>query len=223
MRYLVHKVEGLHPGDDPWSSRVWEPAETILLGHFHPRSSLHRPVATAKMMHDNQNVYVAFKVHDQFVRCVHDRYQSSVYQDSCVEFFVEPSADAGYFNFEVNCGGAMLLYYIEDPAPAPQALFRKFCQVPAELGQQVRIRSSLPSRVEPEIADPVTWTVQIAVPRAVFEAFLGPVGDWSGKLWRGNFFKCGDLTSHPHWASWSPIGEELRFHDPRRFAPILMS
>jgi hypothetical protein len=223
MTYIVRKIEGLQFGDDAWSSKAWKPAQTALVDHFHPRSSLHRPVTKAKIMHDDQNIYVAFQVEDQFVRCVNDRYQSFVYQDSCVEFFVEPRPDAGYFNFEVNCGGAMLLYYIEDPAPEPQSLFRKFCEVPAELGHQVRIRASLPNRVEPEITDPVMWTVQIGVPRAVFEAFLGPLGDWGGKLWRGNLFKCGDHTSHPHWASWAPIGEELRFHDPGRFAAILMS
>ena len=35
-----------------------------------------------------------------------------------------------------------------------------------------------------------------------------------------NFFKCADDSSHPHWASWAPIGEALNFHQPQYFAPL---
>jgi len=44
----------------------------------------------------------------------------------------------------------------------------------------------------------------------------------STKVFRGNFFKCGDETSHPHWASWSPISEELNFHRPETFGSIVL-
>jgi len=39
-----------------------------------------------------------------------------VWKDSCVEFFIQPRPDAGYFNLEMNAGGAHLCCYIEDPA-----------------------------------------------------------------------------------------------------------
>ncbi|MEW6117215.1 MAG: carbohydrate-binding family 9-like protein, partial [Nitrospirota bacterium] len=37
--------------------------------------------------------------------------------------------------------------------------------------------------------------------------------------WRANFYKCGDATSHPHWASWAPV-EALNFHLPHCFGTI---
>jgi hypothetical protein len=40
-----------------------------------------------------------------------------------------------------------------------------------------------------------------------------------GNLWRANFYKCGDDTSHPHWAAWSPV-DELNFHLPRCFGRL---
>jgi hypothetical protein len=45
---------------------------------------------------------------------------------------------------------------------------------------------------------------------------LGKIG---GQSWRGNFFKCAEEISHPHWASWSPV-DELNFHLPRCFGTI---
>jgi hypothetical protein len=218
----VPRVEDVSAGESPWSVGVWDHAQILHIKSFHPKSSSHRPLTTAKVLHDNRNIHVAFRVEDRFVRCVNERYQSMVCEDSCVEFFVEPRPGKGYFNFEMNGGGAMLLYFVEDHNPGDGTLFRKFRKVPIELGRKVKIRTSLPARIEPEIAEPITWTLQLAVPREVLEAFAGPLGDWSGQEWRGNLFKCGDKTSQPHWASWSPIGSELRFHNPACFAPICL-
>ena len=39
------------------------------------------------------------------------------------------------------------------------------------------------------------------------------------QAWRGNLYKCGDRTSHPHWAAWSPV-DELNFHLPRCFGTL---
>jgi hypothetical protein len=71
--------------------------------------------------------------------------------------------------------------------------------------------------VDPEIQGPVEWCLEYSIPLSIFEAYLGKAVDPAGGRWRGNFYKCGDETSHPHWASWSPIGEELNFHCPEHF------
>lgn len=222
MQYVVHRASASPTLADPWSSEdVWATADVAEVRHFHAKSSDHRPVTRCKVMHHENALHVAFQVQDRYVRCVHERYQDMVSRDSCVEFFIEPMPGRGYFNFEWNCGGAMLLYFIEDPTRVPDAFFRKFTPVPAAIAGRVRTTTSLPPRVEPEITEPVTWTLRSVIPVGLFGEFLGPLGDLSGQRWRGNFFKCGDQTSHPHWASWSPIGEVLRFHQPQFFAPIL--
>ena len=77
-----------------------------------------------------------------------------------------------------------------------------------------------PRCVPVEIAEPVEWAVEYFVPNSVFERYVGSLGDPQKRAWRGNFFKCADESSHPHWASWSPIGQELNFHDPAYFAPM---
>jgi len=67
----------------------------------------------------------------------------------------------------------------------------------------------------------VTWGVGFCVPVALFEAFTGPLGKLSGQAWRANFYKCGDKTSHPHWASWAPITQP-DFHMPDCFGVLTL-
>ena len=198
----------------------WGAAEVVNVDQFHARSSAHRPVTRARLLYDDAGLYLAFDVEDRYVRCLSTAYQSRVSRDSCVEFFVRPRADEGYFNFEINCGGALLLYYIEDPRRVPGALFRKYTEVPEHWGGQVRIVSSLPPVVFPEDPRAVSWSVRCFIPLRLFSEFVGPIGSPAGEEWSGNFFKCADECSQPHWASWSPIGDELRFHQPQHFAPI---
>jgi len=56
---------------------------------------------------------------------------------------------------------------------------------------------------------------------ALFETFVGPLGAPSGQIWRANFYKCADESSHPHWGSWADIGERLDFHQPECFGEII--
>jgi hypothetical protein len=60
----------------------------------------------------------------------------------------------------------------------------------------------------------------MTVPFAFFERYVGKTPLLPGDRWRANFYKCGDATSHPHWASWSPV-RELNFHRPDDFGTIL--
>jgi len=206
-----------------WSGGAWAAAEPVFVDHFHPSSSDHRPKTEVKILYNSAYLYVFFRVHDRYVRAVAEGFQGPVWADSCAEAFLRPRENGGYFNFEMNCGGTLLLYYIEDPRRTEEG-FAKFTPVAAEKVAGMRIYHSLPSRVDPEIEEPVEWRLEYSIPLAVFEAYLGeavdPSGHPAGGRWRGNFYKCGDQTSHPHWASWSPIGEELNFHCPEHFGTL---
>jgi hypothetical protein len=218
MSYTIARTQQPPPLGGNWEDPAWQRAATLAIDHFRPESSDHHPVVQARLLYDDQALYVFFRVQDRYVRCVHTNYLDPVCVDSCVEFFVRPRADRGYINFEVNCGGALHSSYIEDPTRTP-AGFARFEFLPEELGRQVQIAHSLPRVVEPEIAEPVEWSVAYCVPLALFETYVGPLGPLSGQQWRANFYKCADQTSHPHWAAWSPV-QELNFHRPQDFGIV---
>ncbi|MBI3987082.1 MAG: carbohydrate-binding family 9-like protein [Lentisphaerae bacterium] len=220
MPYIIKKAVTRPSLKGQWDEAAWKNAEVLTLGHFHPKSSEHRPLVQAKLAWMEDGLFVFFAVKDQYVRCTRTDYQASVCCDSCAEFFVRPKPDRGYFNFEINAIGTLLLFYIEDSSRDPDEGFAGFTRVPWKLGKQVTIHHSLSGIVYPEIEKPTAWTLEYFIPFSLFEAYVGPLGELPGQTWMGNFYKCADQCSHPHWATWSPIGEKLNFHVPESFAPL---
>jgi hypothetical protein len=218
MRYTVQYATVRPELKGEWNSPSWEHADTLEVANFRPESSDHRPRTLARLLYDERGLYGIFQVQDRYVRCVHNGYMASTYLDSCVEIFLQPKIDKGYFNFEFNCGGSLLCYYIIDPAHVPGG-FRDFTPLPPTDAGQVAIYHSLPSQVEPELVEPTDWWVEFSIPFALLEKYVGAVGDVTNQQWRANLYKCADDTSHPHWASWAPL-DELDFHLPHCFGTI---
>jgi len=201
-----------------WEDSGWAGAQTIEVASFRPESSSHRPRTFARLLYDGDGIQGIFRVQDRYVRCVRTRYFDQVWKDSCVEFFVQPKPDRGYFNFEFNCGGAFLCSHIVNPERTPEG-FKEFTQVPPVIGQTIRARSSLPPLVDPELTEPTTWTLRFFIPWGAFEHYSGPLSSVPGQTWRGNFYKCAEEVSHPHWASWAPV-DEFNFHRPGCFGHL---
>ena len=223
--YVVRKAVGRPGLDGQWDGAAWGGADTLTVGSFHRESSDHHPLTQARMVYDDEGVYGIFRVEDRYVLCTHTEYLSDVSRDACVEFFVEPKPGKGYLNFEMNCGGVMLASYIEDCTriddPArPDQTFEKYTRLPWDVASQVAVYHSMPAVVATEIEDPVEWVLEFHIPFSVLETYVGPLGEVAGQRWRANFNKCAEDCSHPHWATWSPIGPELNFHRPDCFAPI---
>ena len=220
MQYLVRNGgEALRGGGaHEWDHPLWARAETLEVRNFLPESSDHRPRTLARLLHGAEGIHGIFQVHDRYVRCLRTNYFDEVWKDGCVEFFALPKGGRGYFNFEFNCGGAFLCSHIVNPERAPGG-FKEFTKLPAEIGRMIQARSSLPPRIDPEIAEPVVWTLNFFIPLGLFEHYVGTIGKLKGQTWRGNFFKCAEETSHPHWASWAPV-DEFNFHRPDCFGRI---
>jgi len=217
--YTVRRAPQPPGGRGDWNDPAWTQAEPLELAYFFPHSSDHRPRTRARLLHDDRNLYVLFHVADRYVRSQVTEYQGMVCRDSCVEFFVKPRADQGYFNFEINAGGSMLLYHIPHRDTWTGKL-ENAQPVPWELGQTVKIHHSLPARIEPEIAQPTDWTIEYTLPVALLEQYVGPLAPLAGQTWRANFYKCGDAASRPHWGMWSPIREGRSFHRPDYFGAL---
>ena len=213
-QHLVRRATA-RPLTAAWDDPLWSAAEPLAIDCFRPEGSDHRPRVQARLLHTGDAVCGIFRVEDRYVRCVHTGFQDPVYEDSCVEIFLQPKPDAGYLNFEMNCGGALLSTHIRDHRRVPGG-FAAFSRLSDVEGRRLRVRASLEAPIDPELPGPLVWTLAFEIPSAVLEGRVGPLGPLSGQQWRANLFKCGDKTSHPHWASWSPV-DELNFHLPGCF------
>jgi hypothetical protein len=217
--FMVHRSHSVVKTSGNWNGPAWKDAGVLSVFNYLPQSSDHRPVTHVKLLHDGMAVDVFFRVADRYVRCTRTEYQSDVWNDSCVEWFAQPKAGKGYFNFEINCLGTLHVHYVEDPARVNGEL-KKSTPVPYETGRLLRINHSIASAIDPEIPEPTEWYIEMKVPLAFFEPFVGPIGALSGQKWRANFNKCADQTSHPTWATWNPVSE-LNFHRPDEFGEIV--
>ncbi len=218
MEYSIPRARVLPDVSAAWDSPSWAQVPPLALTHFRPESKSRHPQVEAKVQFDRETLYVLFRVRDQYVRSVITEYMGPVCTDSCVEFFVAPVAGKGYFNIEINAGGTLHISYVVDPTRTPKG-FKEYTRLPPEDGAQIRIFHTLPAVVEPEIETPLEWRVGYAVPLALFEKYVGPIGNPAGQTWRGNFYKCADRTSHPHWVTWAPV-DVLNFHLPQCFATL---
>lgn len=216
--YIVHFARIKPDMAGSWQSPAWAQADTAVAACFRPEGSGHTPGTSVRLLYNEQGIFGIFRVEDRYVRCVRTGYMDEVYKDSCVEFFVRPESGKGYFNFEFNCGGALRCSYIVDPAREGSG-FKDFIPLPEEDGRRVAVYHSLPRVVDPEIKERALWLLEFFIPFDLFKKYAGARGSMSEQEWRANFYKCGDETSHPHWASWAPL-DERNFHLPRCFGSI---
>lgn len=212
--YTVSYSEDLIDG----SLTAPSPAEPVAITCFRPESSDHRPETTLWLWHNNTSIMGLFEVRDQYVRAVNTTYCASVCQDSCVEFFASPARELGYINFEFNCGGTCLASHVTDWRRTATG-FKAYAYIPEQEGKTISTFHSLPREVSPEIIEPVTWKLGFSIPVQIYATRFSIPGKLSGQRWHANFYKCGDRTSHPHWASWKPV-TALNFHLPECFGEI---
>jgi hypothetical protein len=198
-----------------WDSGDWKEVAPLDLTYYMGEKPIHIPKTQAKLMYDSNALYVIFRVEDKYIRAI-DGHQGNVCRDSCVEFFFTPSEDmeTGYFNLETNCGGTMLFHHQRVPRENPTVVAEEDCR-------RIEIFHSLPKKIETEIHVPTVWTIFYRMPFDILEKYSKVAKPQRGVVWRANFYKCADATSHPHWLTWSKVNRpKPDFHVPECFGRI---
>jgi hypothetical protein len=203
--------------DADWNKAAWRGVRPLTLEYYMGQEPAHQPKVQAKAAYDDHSLYLIWKVEDNYVLARRTKHQQDVYRDSCVEFFFTPGGDPeqrGYFNLETNCTGVKLL--------GVRLAGSKAEKVTAEDFASIVTASSLQGPIDPEITRPTTWTLEYKIPLRLLEKFATIERPKPGVTWRGNFYKCADETSHPHWLTWSPVTHaKPSFHRPKDFGLLV--
>lgn len=211
--YQTPKMAPPFQPDGDWNKPQWQRVLPGELKNFMGERPRHFPKTQFKIGYDDESIYVIFRVEDRYVRAaVKQAFQGDVYRDSCVEFFFTPNStpDTGYFNLEMNCGGALLLHWQTKP--------RQGREISTADCARIAVFHSMPRIVTPEIAEPTTWTVEYRLPISILKNYAQVTTPAPGASWFANFYKCADDTSHPHWLTWAPVElPEPDFHQPDWF------
>lgn len=202
--------------DANWDKPAWKKVKPADITNYMGAIPGFKPEAQVKMMYDKDNIYLIFRVKDRNVRCITNKINGPVWQDSAVEFFFAPDSELPllYFNLETNCGGTPLLHYNVIPRKESKRLTEE------EIGQ-IEIAHSLPEIIDPEIKEPVTWTLEYRIPILLLEKYATVTHPGKGVVWRANFYKIAENSTNPHYITWSKIeNQKPNFHLPQFFGTL---
>ena len=171
----------------------------------------YQPLTVVNVAHNGKMLYIDFFVRCNYLCAVNYTNNSPVASDSCIEFFVSPTCDNHYWNFEFNCIGTINASHRSE-RKNPHRLTDE------ELSRVLRY-ASCGTRPFQEIEGLFTWNVLIGIP-------LDLIGvEYKGEPieMRANFNKCASGTSQPHFMSLFPIDSpDPDFHRPDFFGKIIL-
>jgi hypothetical protein len=210
--YYVHRLNTPMTINARWDKPQWLQVEPFEIKCRMGAEPKYKPIVQAKLLYDDDFVYVIFRVDDRYVRAKTTVTNGPVWRDSCVEFFFTPAPDIkhGFFNLETNAGGVRLCGF-ESPDGTNTLLN-------ANDVNSIQIAHSLPTYIDPEIQSLVIWIIEYKLPLNFISKYSQLARPQPGTTWRANFYKCADQTSNPHWLTWSPVNRpEPAFHVPESF------
>lgn len=171
----------------------------------------YQPDVAFRMAHNGKAILLEYEVREETIRAMADRNNGRPWEDSCCEFFFAPADDGLYYNVECNCRGALLVACgkgREKRAQASTILVDSIDRLPS-LGEGKMEEKPAPKR----------WTLALVLPKRLF--YKHPDLSFEGLHARGNFYKCGDKLSKPHFLSWNPIATPTPdFHVPQAFGVL---
>jgi hypothetical protein len=165
---------------------------------------------SVQLLHDNERLYLYYETTGEALRAVNTKDFGSIWEDSCVEFFVQREGENTYRNFECNPLGAMIAAHRESKESA-QELAREVATI---------VRFTTVNHRYNENGQQVSdWSLYLEIPKKVLG--FAENEQLSGQKLRANFYKCGDNTSEPHFLSWNPIDlPKPNFHVPQFFGML---
>lgn len=93
--------------------------------------------------------------------------------------------------------------------------------MPAKDASQLKILTSLPALLEPEVESEIQWHAECHIPYSLLESIAPIQRPAEGVEWKINVYKCAEANSHPHHGSWSPIGTpKPDYHQPSFFGTL---
>jgi hypothetical protein len=195
--------------DGQLDDQAWAMAQPVSAFHFNTWKEGEKESTDAKLLWDDQYLYVSYFCHDKHISAFVTERHGPVSKDDCVEIFISPNPDkvTNYYTFEINAIGTML----------------NRCRTDWWTGgktwepEGVVYRTSfhgLPKKEES--ADDDHWVVELAIPLSNFSHDATHTPPKPGDQWRLNLMRIGGMTN-AQASTWSPLLPTQGFHTPPAF------
>jgi hypothetical protein len=168
----------------------------------------------AKILWDDENLYVAFVCQDAHIWAEHTQRDSSVWKDDTVEVFTAPNPDRpkAYFNIEMNVLGIFLdQFHPNGPG------------IPVEdewNGTGIQIKTSVVGTLNDDSDEDQYWILEAAIPFENFSKVAKNTPPKDGDTWHMGLNRLGGKTNEQYslWsASQTP---KPQFHSPDDFGKV---
>jgi hypothetical protein len=165
----------------------------------------------AKMLWDDNYLYVSFVCEDEHIWAEHEERDSPVYRDDCVEVFISPNPDSlnQYYNVEMNVKGVSLDFYHANVGSKEP------------WDPELRIATSIEGTLNDDSDVDRFWILEVAIPFEAYSNVAKNTPPLAGNEWRLNLNRLGGQTNPQH-SQWSPSRTaEVSFHAPEFFGEVI--
>ena len=173
----------------------------------------YEPVTAFRVVHNDSKFILSLRCYEKDPVAHIDYRNGFVCNDSCMEFFFSPSADcsAGYFNFEMNSRPAFFLGYAE---------YKGAQDVLVDWPEEdFKLHTTYAKDEEGRDF----WQVDSEIPYDMIRKYVPDCDLSSGRVIRGNAYKCGTHDQPDHYGTWSPVDTPTpNFHCPEFFGELVI-
>lgn len=187
--------------DDPaWAKAPWTSDFVDIEGDLKPRPRFR---TRAKMLWDNDNLYIAAELEEPDVHGTLTEHDSVIFHDNDFEIFIKPlPATPSYYEFEINALNTGWDLFLPKPYKAGGQADNSWNIQGLQTAVHVNGTLNQPSDRDR------SWTVEIAYPLRAFESRQHVSTPHDGTEWRINFSRVEWKAGQAHennWV-WSPQG-----------------
>ena len=210
--YDVFRAAGAIVVDGRLDEPAWQAAPSVGPFVFPWHTAGDREQTDAKLLWDDENLYVSFVCQDAHISVEQTEHDAPVYQDDCVEVFTspDPARTERYFNIEMNVGGAFLdRYHPNGPGQSPEWD-----------ASGVKIATSVLGTLNNDDDQDQSWTLEAAIPFSNFASVAKRAPPRDGDMWRLNLNRLGGKVNAQH-SQWSRgMTPRPSFHTPDTFGQV---
>lgn len=169
------------------------------------------PQVSFKIAHNGTHLFIHYFVKEDEILAKTIEDNGPVWTDSCVEFFISFGDSPYYYNAEFSCIGTALLAHRENKENAEHAN--------RDIMKSISRYSSLDNKPFDKRQGDFEWDMLLVIPVSAY--WKSGLSSFDGIKARGNFYKCGDSLTVPHYLSWNPILTSTpNFHKPDFFGEL---
>lgn len=215
-RYTIQRAAAPIVIDGVLDEPAWRAAPSMGDFHFNWYQAGEKEQTVAKMLWDDEYLYVSWYAHDKHISAYEKQRHGPVSKDDCVEIFIapNPAKPGNYYTWEINAIGTMLNRNKSDWYTAGATWEPEGVEYKTTFHGQ-------PKKDEAPGDD--HWIVEMKVPLRNFVRDAKHTPPLDGEQWRLNVNRIGGKTN-AQLSSWSPIAPPLKgFHSPAAFGVVTFS